>query len=86
MPTPEWNQDSLVWRFAMTDDEPDLHDTPEYAVTIGWRGPGVGGFNICHGVSVDAPTRWPRSGSSTGAEGADDNWRLSGKEVLVLAC
>ncbi|MDV7337733.1 hypothetical protein R4317_32130 [Rhodococcus oxybenzonivorans] len=81
----EWNQDSLVWRFAMTDGGPDFHDTPgfeppiaavardlrclrygrdvqvnrlvwelavsdQYAVTLGWRGPGVGGFNLCHGI------------------------------------
>ncbi|WP_072950910.1 hypothetical protein [Rhodococcus koreensis] len=97
MPMPDWNQDSLVWRFAMTDDGPDFHDTPgfdppdpwllaiaavardlrclrygerelqverlvwelaisdQYAVTLGWRGPRVGGFNLCHGVSMDAP-------------------------------
>ncbi|TQC42887.1 hypothetical protein EEB14_46235 [Rhodococcus sp. WS4] len=96
MPMSDWNQDSLVWRFAMTDGGPDFHATPgfepptawllaigavvrdlrclryghnvevdrlvweleindQYAVTVGWRGPGVGGFNLCHGVSMDAP-------------------------------
>lgn len=91
---PEWNQDSLEWRFTMTERGPDFYDTPgieapaawllaiaavasdlrclrhgrelqvdrlvwelaisdQYAVTIGWRGPGVGGFNLCHGLSMD---------------------------------
>jgi hypothetical protein len=96
MPISEGNQDSLVWRFLMTDDGPDFYEPPgfeppaawllaiaavardlrclrygrdvqverlvwefaitdQYAVTIGWRGPGVGGFNLCDGVSREAP-------------------------------
>ncbi|MDV7246720.1 MULTISPECIES: hypothetical protein [Rhodococcus] len=31
----------LVWELAVSD---------QYAVTLGWRGPGVGGFNLCHGI------------------------------------
>ncbi|WP_374212597.1 hypothetical protein [Rhodococcus tibetensis] len=106
MPISEWNQDSLVLRFVMTDDGPDFYEPPgfeppaawrlaigavardlsclrygrdvqverlvwelaisdQYAVTIGWRGPAVGGFNLCHGVRRKPPTRRPRSGTPT---------------------
>ncbi|MDI9938607.1 hypothetical protein ACVH9Z_36950 [Rhodococcus opacus] len=91
-----WNQDSLVWHFAMFDSGPAVGEdhgveAPEawvralkavardmrclrygrdvqldgvvwelavnsgYAVTIGWQGAdGVGGFGLCHGLSMDA--------------------------------
>ncbi|WP_241962050.1 hypothetical protein [Rhodococcus opacus] len=81
MPISEWNQDSLVWRFAMTDGGPDFYETPgQYAVTTGWRG-------LCHGVPMDAPypqaTVWgadTAQGELTGYEFIQ--WPLRGRHIL----
>ncbi|WP_368680371.1 hypothetical protein R1X32_07455 (plasmid) [Rhodococcus opacus] len=38
--------DRLIWELTIND---------QYAVTLGWSGPGVGGFDLCHGLSMDTP-------------------------------